>query len=172
MRCPPKTSRSSPHSWIVPNVRPPASGAPGAGRTRRSSRDLWNGVTAGSPCAWHGDRPFAARAVDDHLRYGSYVCAIHYLTDVGEEQPCLFRPRGALRSKASGLDQRLSWDPRERIGFVVLDGDGLPGSIRLGSAVRHRRCFCGSRGGLLQPARSHSDGMSGSMDRDALRRVH
>ncbi len=52
-------------------------------------RDLWDGAATG-PMRWHRDRSYLPRAADDpNPRWDcSYVCAIHYLTDVGEEQPC------------------------------------------------------------------------------------
>jgi ectoine hydroxylase-related dioxygenase (phytanoyl-CoA dioxygenase family) len=70
-------------------------------------RDLWEGATQGQPMRWHKDRQYAPRVhgdanppgygdpgtprveTDPNTRYDcTYVCAIHYLTDVGEDQPC------------------------------------------------------------------------------------
>lgn len=53
-------------------------------------RDLWEGATAGQQLSWNKDRPYMPRAEDDSsTRYDcTYVCAIHYLFDVGEDQPC------------------------------------------------------------------------------------
>lgn len=52
-------------------------------------RDLWDGTSA-EPMRWHKDRAYEERSKEDPNRsYDcSYVCAIHYLTDVGEDQPC------------------------------------------------------------------------------------
>jgi hypothetical protein len=53
-------------------------------------RDLWDGATEGQAMRWHKDRAYAPRAEDDPgTGYDcTYVCAIHYLYDVGEDQPC------------------------------------------------------------------------------------
>ena len=70
-------------------------------------RDLWEGATRGQAMRWHKDRQYAPRSqgadgvpgygvpgasrynVDPNTRFDcTYVCAIHYLFDVGEEQPC------------------------------------------------------------------------------------
>ena len=61
-------------------------------------RDLREGATAGQQLRWHQDRPYALRGElppnaraegDPNSRYDCpYVCAIHYLFNVGEDQPC------------------------------------------------------------------------------------
>ena len=53
-------------------------------------RDLWEGATQGQQLRWHKDRAYTQRTDDDpNNRYNCpYVCAIHYLFEVGEDQPC------------------------------------------------------------------------------------
>ena len=100
-------------------------------------RDLWDGVTAGQPLRWHGDRAFIARAGDDpNTRYEStYVCAIHYLSDVGEDQPCF----GIVPNshECGTMDEA-----REKLGdaFRVIPVRGPAGTVVLYNiAIQHTR---------------------------------
>ena len=100
-------------------------------------RDLWDGVTSGQDFRWHGDRPFIPRAGDDpNTRYEStYVCAIHYLTDVGERQPCF----GVVPNshECASLEEA-----REKLGdrFEVVPIHGPAGTVVLYNvAIQHTR---------------------------------
>ena len=100
-------------------------------------RDLWGGVTEGQPLRWHGDRPFVPRTDDDpNTRFEStYVCAIHYLTDVGAEQPCFGIVPNSHR--CGDMDEA-----REKLGegFREIPIRGAAGTVVLYNiAIQHTR---------------------------------
>jgi hypothetical protein len=100
-------------------------------------RDLWEGVTEDQPMRWHGDRPYVPRHADDpNTRYEcNYVCAIHYLLDVGDEQPCFGLVPNSHRS--TGFDEA-----REKMGdaFRIVPIRGPAGTVVLYNiAIQHTR---------------------------------
>ena len=100
-------------------------------------RDLWEGMTEGQPMRWHGDRPYIPRDADDpNTRYDcNYVCAIHYLFDVGDEQPCFGLVPNSHR--CTSFDEA-----REKMGdaFRIVPIRGPAGTVVLYNiAIRHTR---------------------------------
>ena len=117
-------------------------------------RDLWEGATAGQSLRWHKDRQYAPRIQGDssppgyvdpatpytdsdpNTRYDcTYVCAIHYLFDVGERQPCFCLVPNSHPYES--LD-----DAEEKMGdaFSIVPIRGQAGTVVLYNiAIQHTR---------------------------------
>jgi hypothetical protein len=100
-------------------------------------RDLWDGATAGQQLRLHKDREYEPRANDDPCtRFDcTYVCAIHYLFDVGEDHPCFGVVPNSQHYKS--LDET-----REKMGdaFQVIPICGPAGTVVLYNiGIQHTR---------------------------------
>ena len=109
-------------------------------------RDLWGGVTDGQELRWHLDRPYSPRGKGDpakgrsvgdpNMRFDcTYLCAIHYLFDVGDEQPCFCVAPNTHHCKS--LDEA-----REKMGddLQIAQIRGPAGTVVLYNiAIQHTR---------------------------------
>ena len=116
-------------------------------------RDLWEGVTEGQPMRWHKDRKNVPRArgdsrtpvygdasgrneADSNTRYDcTYVCAIHYLFDVGEDQPCF-----CLAPNSQHYDSIEEAEEKMGDAFRIIPIRGPAGTVVLYNiAIQHSR---------------------------------
>ncbi|MEE2659295.1 MAG: phytanoyl-CoA dioxygenase family protein [Candidatus Latescibacterota bacterium] len=100
-------------------------------------RDLWPDSPSEGPMRWHKDRQHISRAGEDpNPHYNcTYVCAIHYLTDVQADSPCF----GLVSNshEYASLDEA-----REQMGddFSIIPIRGPAGTLVLYNiAILHSR---------------------------------
>ena len=109
-------------------------------------RDLWEKATEGQQLRWHKDSPYTRLGADDtsiprpkgdpNTRYDcAYVCAIHYLFDVGEDQPCFCLVPNSHRYDSFDEAQAEMGD-----AFRVIPIRGSAGTVVLYNiAIQHTR---------------------------------